>query len=126
MSRCNLKRHSTIWTGRMIAHDVLHSNLDETREQSVAFEQHANDFALLLDMAKQQNSNGCRIIIRLCRAKQAYQLSQHDVQHNLKQLVLVTMVPKKDGLPDIRALRDVTNGHGLVAFFQGQCDQSPG
>ena len=118
MSR-NLKWHTTVWTWCIIFHDVLRGSLNETRKQCVAPYQHTNRFALLLDMAKQQNPNGCRISIRCCRAKQVDEFSQDDVQDILQQLVLVTIVTKKGGVPDIRALCDVTNGHGLVAFFQG-------
>src|SRR6266566_4804502 len=126
MMRRNLKRHRTLWQGCMIIHNVLCGNLDETRKQSMAPKQHTNHFAVLLDIAKQQNPDVCRISTSCCRAQQVDELSQDDIKDILQQLVLVTIVTEKGGVPDIRALRDVTNGHGLVALFQRQCDQGPG
>src|SRR3954454_20475054 len=126
MMRCNLKWHNTLRPERVFTHNVLRGSLDETRKQRVAPKQHTYHFALLLDMAKQQHPNGCRISISCCRAKQVDKLSQDDVHDILQQFVLVTIVTKKSGVPDICSLRDVTNSHVLVALFQRQCDQGFG
>src|SRR5207253_9671245 len=100
----------------MFTHNVLRGSLDETRKQRVAPEQHTNHFALLLDMAKQQHPNGCRISISCCRAKQFDKLSQDDVHDILHQLVLVTIVTKKSGVPDICSLCIVMISNVLVAL----------
>ena len=60
MMRCNLKRHNTIWQDGMFTHNILCSYLDTTLKESVAHEQYANDFTLL-DIAKQQDPDGCRV-----------------------------------------------------------------
>src|SRR6266516_5204816 len=92
----------------------------------MAHEQYANDFTLLLDIAKQQDPDGCRVSIRLPRAKQVNDFGQNNVQDILQQFVFVMIVTKKGGVPDISALCDVTNRHGLVALFQRQYNQGPG
>src|SRR5436305_8281756 len=92
----------------------------------MSHEQYANDFTLLLDIAKQQDPDGCRISSRLRRAKQVNKFGQNNIQDILQQFVLVMIVTKKGGIPDISTLCDVTNRHGLVALFQCQCNQGPG
>src|SRR5439155_9434067 len=92
----------------------------------MAHEQYANDFTLLLDIAKQQDPDGCRVSSRLRRAKHVNDFGQNNVQDILQQFVFVMIVTKKGGVPDISALCDVTNRHGLVALFQRQYNQGPG
>ncbi len=80
MIRCYLKRHGASWTWSMIFYNILCGDLDETRKQCVTAKQHANHFAALLNLAKQQDSDGCWISIKCFGAEQVDELIVDDVQ----------------------------------------------